>query len=122
MADICTPCQFGGCAHCRPPCDCDHGGEGVVLDSSLTSPPPSLAGSDRIAELEATVDYLLSVVAYEARVIEAQTLDLASLAKGRRKVLAESVESMREVATHGQSVRYGYPARRELDLLRRESA
>lgn len=74
-----------------------------------------------IGRLEAEVDYLKSVIAYEARVIEAQTLDLKSLAKCRRKVLEGSVESMREVVQTGQSLRYGYPARRELELLRKEA-
>lgn len=77
--------------------------------------------SPLIERLEAEVDYLKSVIAYEARVIEAQTLDLKSLAKCRRKVLEGSVESMREVVRTGQSLRYGYPARRELELLRKEA-
>lgn len=32
VAGTCTPCQFGGCAHCRPPCACDHGDEQITAE------------------------------------------------------------------------------------------
>lgn len=65
------------------------------------------------------VEYLERVIAYEARVIEAQTLDLTKLAKCRRTVLEGSVEAMRQVVTEGHHDRYAdNGAYKELDNLR----
>lgn len=54
----------------------------------------------RITPLEAEVRDLRDAFDYEARVVEAQTLDLApkSIGKGRRKILEEQVARMRQIA------------------------
>ncbi len=73
-----------------------------------------------LVRAENRVAYLERVIAYEARVIEAQTLDLKSLAKCRRRALEGSVEAMRAVVTEGHHDRYSdNGAHNELDKLRR---
>lgn len=58
-----------------------------------------MIGQD-IADLEAEIRQLREAFAYEARVVEAQTLDLApkSIGKGRRRILEAQVQRMREIA------------------------
>ena len=73
-----------------------------------------------VENLRRQVEYLKTALAFEARVIEAQTFDLKSLAKGRRKVLEKSVEAMRYVALGGISHRYFEKgSSNELDNLRK---
>jgi hypothetical protein len=59
-------------------------------------------------------------MAYEATVIEAQTLDVKALGKGRRRILTEQVQRMRRVALgapHDRRWTSGF--REELSLLER---
>jgi hypothetical protein len=72
-----------------------------------------------LALLRNQVDYLKRVVAYEARVIEAQTMDLKSLSKSRRRVLEASIVAMRRVAIDEPTDRYSdVGAYRELENLK----
>lgn len=59
-----------------------------------------------LALLRNEVEYLYRVIAYEARVIEAQTMDLKSLAKSRRGVLQDSITAMRRVVLGQDTMRY----------------
>lgn len=72
----------------------------------------------RVQILEGHVERLREAMAYEARVIEAQTLDLKSLSKGRRKILATQVERMRAVALGADWWPSSGRTSNELDALR----
>lgn len=70
--------------------------------------------------LRARVEYLERVIAYEARVIEAQALDVKALGKGRKRILTESVDAMRHVIREEPTNRYSDVfSYSELDLVRR---
>lgn len=64
------------------------------------------------AYLAQEVSYLRAWIARSARIVEAQTLDLASLAKCRRIVLEQLVDDLRslaraEVMPHAEGNEYG---------------
>jgi hypothetical protein len=75
-------------------------------------------------DLRILVEHLRAAMAYEARVVEAQTLDVKALGKGRRRVLAEQVQRMRRVALGApHDKRWSSGFRTELsELERRERA
>jgi hypothetical protein len=65
-------------------------------------------------------DELRRTLAYEARVVEAQTLDVKALGKGRRAILEQEVERMRAVALGDEHPkRWSSGFRKELDLIAR---
>lgn len=70
----------------------------------------------RVAARE--IERLRESLAYNARVIEAQTLDLKALSNRRRDILTDTVEHMRSEAL-GHVAHRTDSARRELDALKR---
>lgn len=83
----------------------------------MASPP-----SDDPAALRQRIAYLEQALACEARIVEAQALDLKSLSGSRRRVLTESVAAMRRVAVGGTDSRYfGRSAEREMRTLHEEA-
>lgn len=58
-------------------------------------------------ERDEAVQELREALAYEARVVEAQTLDVAALGKGRRRHLEQAVERMRAVALGAEHPKRG---------------
>jgi len=73
----------------------------------------------RVAARE--IERLRESLAYNARVIEAQALDLKSLSNRRKMFLADAVERMRAEALGHVAHRDG-AARRELDSLKRRES
>lgn len=84
--------------------------------------------ADKIRALEAELEEMRSALAYEARVVEAQT-DLAAIKGRRKKILVDSIERMRQMAlsdvkpvsfysvyAHTSAARYGMSS--ELRTLR----
>lgn len=59
--------------------------------------------------------HLRRALAYEARVVEAQTLDVKALGKGRREILERQVGRMREAADGRVLVAYAGTSSRSLE-------
>jgi hypothetical protein len=76
---------------------------GLCADEASYEEIDALLGQavDRVKDLETRVDELEEAMAAEARIIEAQTLGVRSLAKGRRAILVEQVKRMRRCALGG---------------------
>jgi hypothetical protein len=84
-----------------------------AVTPGLELPPPE-GGEDS----RQRIAYLEQALACEARIVEAQVLDLKSLSGSRRRVLTESVAAMRRVAVGGTDSRYfGRSTEREMRAL-----